>query len=144
MLFWRRITQDFRPHHNVDKTRVLPLAPYRRRQAQRKMSRDSGSRMKLQSGHLVKEGKLAARDQRQQQNNNSKTSKNSSKRVNFDAGWLLLTDKGLIRLGAEGLSHSLSHYLIHVETVWLRWSDLLMAGMWILCEELCSSRTHVT
>jgi hypothetical protein len=31
-----------------------------------------------------------------------------------------------------------------VETVWLRWSDLLVAGMWILCKELCSSRTHVT
>jgi hypothetical protein len=30
------------------------------------------------------------------------------------------------------------------KTVWPRWSDLLVAGMWILCEELCSSRTHVT
>jgi hypothetical protein len=43
----------------------------------------------------MKEGKLAARGQKQQQNNNSKNSKNSknsSKRVNFDAGWLLLTD----------------------------------------------------
>ncbi|KAJ0129750.1 RNA-directed DNA polymerase from mobile element jockey [Fusarium oxysporum f. sp. albedinis] len=30
-----------------------------------------------------------------------------------------------------------------VKTVWLRWSGLLVAGMWILCEELCSSRTHV-
>ncbi|KAJ0133417.1 Uncharacterized protein HZ326_23502 [Fusarium oxysporum f. sp. albedinis] len=26
-----------------------------------------------------------------------------------------------------------------VETVWLRWSDLLVAAMWILCKELCSS-----
>jgi hypothetical protein len=31
-----------------------------------------------------------------------------------------------------------------VETVWLWWSDLLVAGMWILCKELCSSRTNVT
>jgi hypothetical protein len=34
--------------------------------------------------------------------------------------------------------------LIAVETVWLRWSDLLVARMWILCKELCSSQTHVT
>ncbi|KAF9770055.1 hypothetical protein IL306_012442 [Fusarium sp. DS 682] len=34
--------------------------------------------------------------------------------------------------------------LSDVETVWLRWSDLLVARMWILCKELCSSQTHVT
>jgi hypothetical protein len=28
-----------------------------------------------------------------------------------------------------------------VETVWLRWSDLLVARMWILRKELCSSQT---
>jgi hypothetical protein len=33
---------------------------------------------------------------------------------------------------------------LRVETVWLWWSDLLVAGMWILRKELCSSRTHVT
>jgi hypothetical protein len=32
----------------------------------------------------------------------------------------------------------------NVETVWLRWSDLLVARMWILCKELCSSQTHIT
>src|SRR6478609_3994650 len=37
----------------------------------------------------------------------------------------------------------LCRYLF-VETVWLRWFDLLVAGMWILYKELCSSQTHVT
>jgi hypothetical protein len=44
---------------------------------------------------------------------------------------------------AQANNNELSQYE-SVETVWLRWSDLLVARMWILCKELCSSQTHVT